>query len=172
MIRLIIKYGLMTVLLILLQVLILNNFQYSIYINPYLYILVILLLPVDLNKQFVLTFGFFLGLTIDFFTSTFGMHASAAVFLCFVRPFILNVLSPREGYEAGEIPHYFSQGYYWFITYCGSLIFAHHLFLFFVEAFRFSPFWVIVGRVFASSGVTLILVIITMLLTSKPKRRQ
>ncbi len=171
MIRMLFKYGVMALLLILIQVLVLNNFQYSIYVNPYLYVLVILLLPVDMNNQLLLTLGFFLGLSIDLFTSTYGMHASATVFLCFLRPFILTILSPRDGYEVNEVPHFQSQGYYWFIVYSGALILAHHLFLFFVEAFRFAPFWQIMGRVFSSSFVTLVLVIIAMLLTTKPEKR-
>ena len=66
------------IILVLVQVLVLNNIQFLGYINPYIYILFILSLPVRTPRWASLLLAFVLGLTIDIFANTPGMHASAA----------------------------------------------------------------------------------------------
>lgn len=69
------------------------------YFNPFLYIMFILMLPVNINKVLLLFIAFLTGLTIDIFSGTPGMHASACLVLAFIRPGFLNLIAPREGYE-------------------------------------------------------------------------
>ena len=88
--------------LVLVQVLILNNIQISGYLNPYVYVLFVLLLPFETPNWLLLVVAFLLGLSIDLFSQTPGIHAFATVFMAFFRPFILNVLSPRDGYGCGS----------------------------------------------------------------------
>src|SRR5690554_2947243 len=99
-----IKYPFQFILLVLLQVLILNNIHFSGFVNPYLYIIFILWLPFDIPKPLLLITAFFLGLVIDIFGSTLGMHASACVFMAFCRPFVLQLISPRDGYDVNQNP--------------------------------------------------------------------
>ena len=77
MINSILRFGLIFILLILLQVLLFNNIQFSGYINPYVYILFILLLPVEIPAWILLLLSFAAGGIIDFFSGSPGMHASA-----------------------------------------------------------------------------------------------
>lgn len=86
MIRDLLKYTIMLVVLVLLQVLLLNNIQFSGYINPYMYVLFILLLPFETPRYLLLLLGFFLGLLVDIFSNTPGFHASATTFLAFCAP--------------------------------------------------------------------------------------
>jgi len=69
--------------LILFQVFVLNNIQVSGYINPYMYVLFILLLPFETPRWLLLISGFAIGISIDLFANTPGMHASATVFMAF-----------------------------------------------------------------------------------------
>ena len=69
------------VVLVFIQVAILNNIQISGFINPYMYVLFILLLPFETPNWILLVLSFFLGLSIDIFSNTLGMHASASVFM-------------------------------------------------------------------------------------------
>src|SRR3954463_13540886 len=86
--------------LILLQVLILNHVQWSGFVNPYVYILFILLLPIETPKSFVLLLAFTIGIVIDMFSNTAGLHAASSTLLAYARPFVLKAISPREDYEA------------------------------------------------------------------------
>ena len=158
-----IKYIIQFIFFVLLQVLILNNIQYSGFINPFLYILFILWLPFDIPKPLLLVVGFVLGFVIDLFGSTLGMHTSACVFLAFCRPFVLQLIAPRDGYDLNQQPGIADFGFRWFLIYASSLTLLHHLFLFFVEVFRFSDFFYTLGRAFSSSVFTILLIIICQL---------
>lgn len=156
-------------LLVLVQILILNNIQLSGYINPYLYVLFILMLPLDTPKWLLLIFSFLLGFTVDIFSDSSGMHAAAATFMGYVRPYVLDIIKPRGGYEFTSKPTISDMGINWFVAYSGILIFLHHLVYFFIEIFRFGELLSIVSRVVMSSIFTLILAIIVQLIFSKPK---
>jgi len=146
--------------LVLLQVFVLNNIQFSGYINPMLYILFLLLLPFEISKSLLLVLGFVTGLSIDMFTNTMGMHAAACVFLCLSRPFILKYIEPRGGYEHEAFPSIKEMGLAWYLSYAGILVVLHHLVLFYIEVFRFSELLTTFYRVILSSCFTLLLVII------------
>lgn len=161
MIRNLVRYPLQFILLILVQVLVLNNIQFSGYINPFLYILFILWLPVETPNPILMVLAFLMGLSIDIFSETLGLHTSAAVFLAFCRPFILKTISPRDGYELNQIPSMNQLGTSWFLIYALLCTFAHHFFLFFVEVFSFDNFFNTLGRVIASTFFSLILIVIT-----------
>jgi rod shape-determining protein MreD len=155
------KYLLMYVFLVLFQVLILNNIQFSGYINPYMYVLFILLLPFEIPSWLLLLFGFVLGLSMDLFTHTIGMHTSATVIMAFLRPYVLNLFAPRDGYETGTYPRISYYGLSWFFKYAAILVFLHHFVLFYLEIFRLSEFFATFFRVIASSIVSLVFIILS-----------
>jgi len=155
MINSVLRYSLVMILLILLQVLIFNNIQFSGYINPYVYIMIVLLLPTALPQWGVLITAFITGMAGDFFSGSPGMHASATVLAAFARPYILGLLSPRDGYETGSSLSMANYGIKWFIIYSASVVFIHHLVLFYLEVFRFDEFFRTLLRVILSSLFTL-----------------
>ncbi|MDQ1332549.1 MAG: hypothetical protein QG576_584, partial [Bacteroidota bacterium] len=161
MINRILKFGLFFIILVLLQVLLFNNIQFSGYINPYIYIMFILLLPVEIPGWLLLIISFFTGLTIDFFTGSPGMHTSATVLAGFVRPYILRIIAPRDGYENGVNPSMFAYGLRWFLIYTFAIVVVHHTALFYLEVFRFTDFFRTLLRVFLSSlfSITFILLL-------------
>jgi len=148
------KYIIHYIVLVLLQVLILNNIQISSYFNPFIYILFILILPLDINKSLLLLLGFFMGIAIDIFSDTLGLHTSACVFLAYIRPHILNLISTKEDYEPGTIPGVNINGFLWFLKYIVIATIAHHLFLFLVEVFSFSNFLDTLIKVLSSSLIS------------------
>jgi rod shape-determining protein MreD len=133
------------------QVLIFNNIELGSLINPYVYILFIILLPFSAPSVLVLLSGFFLGFTLDVFSETMGMHTAATVFMAFIRPNVLSFLAPREGYETGTLPRVSFYGLTWFIKYAATMIVAHHLFLFYIEMFKMQDFFSTLARVLLSS---------------------
>lgn len=161
MINSIFRFGLFFILLILLQVLILNNIQFSGYINPYVYIMFILLLPVEIPSWLLLILSFATGLIIDFFSGSPGMHSSATVLAGFVRPYILRVISPRDGYEPNADPSMLTYGFTWFLSYTFLIVLIHHTALFYLEVFRFADFFRTLLRVLLSSlfSITFILLV-------------
>jgi rod shape-determining protein MreD len=155
MINSILRYGLIIVLLILLQILVLNNIQFSGFVNPYVYIMIILLLPSVTQAWLVLLISFLTGLTIDLFTGSPGMHASATLLAGFSRSFVLRLIAPRDGYESGSDLSMAAYGFRWFFIYTTTIVLIHHTTLFFLEVFRFTDFFRTIFRILLSSLFTI-----------------
>jgi rod shape-determining protein MreD len=151
--------------LVILQVAVLNNIHMGGFITPYIYILFIIMLPFETPAWLMLLLAFFTGITIDLFTNNIGLHASATVFMAFLRPQVLKLISPRDGYEPGTYPALRLQGVGWFIKYVIMIVLAHHLFLFYAEAFDFAYFFATFLRVILSSILTILLILLSQYLT-------
>jgi rod shape-determining protein MreD len=151
MINSVIRFGLIFIILILLQVLLFNNIQFSGYVNPYVYIMFILLLPIEIPSWLLLLLSFITGFIIDIFTGSPGMHSSATVLAGFVRPYVLRLVSPRDGYEPNSSPSMLTYGFAWFLSYALLIVFVHHIALFYLEVFRFTDFFRTMLRVLLSS---------------------
>ena len=87
------------IVLVLIQIFILNNINFRGYLDPYLYVLFILLLPFDTPKWLLLLSAFLIGFFVDLFSHSLGMNAAASVFMAFMRPAILQLLSPGREYD-------------------------------------------------------------------------
>lgn len=160
MINSILRYSLIFILLMLLQILLFNNIQFSGYINPYVYLMFILLLPFEIPSWLLLSLSFGTGLIMDLFSGTPGMHTAATVLAGFVRPYILRVISPRDGYEPGSGPSMLTYGFRWFFIYTLFIILIHHFVLFYIEVFRFADFFRTLLRVFLSSLFSLAFILL------------
>jgi rod shape-determining protein MreD len=155
MINSILRYGLIIILLVLFQVLVLNNIQFSGFVNPYVYIMIILLLPSVTPAWLLLIISFLVGLLIDLFSGSPGMHASATLLAGFSRPLVLRLISPRDGYESGSDLSMAAYGFRWFVIYATIIVFIHHTTLFFLEVFRFADFFRTIFRILVSSLFTI-----------------
>ncbi len=155
MINSVLRFSLIIILLILLQLLLFNNIQFSGFINPYVYIMIVLLLPSTLPAWLLLLISFLTGLVIDLFMGSPGMHASATLFAGFSRPYVLTIISPRDGYEPGSELSMQTYGLRWFLVYTGIIVIIHHTALFYLEVFRFSGFFRTALRVLLSSVFTI-----------------
>jgi rod shape-determining protein MreD len=153
------KYLLMFIVLVLIQVLILNNIQLSGFVNPYIYILFIILLPFNIQGYFLLGFSFLIGLTVDIFSNTPGIHASASVLLGFLRPQIAELISSREIIEKGNTPTLKLLGFASFLKYVVIVVLLHHFILFFVEAFSFIGFFSTLLRIILSSIFSILIIL-------------
>jgi cell shape-determining protein MreD len=147
--------------LILVQVLLLDNVLLGGYLNPYFYVLFILLMPFETPRWLLLVAGFLLGLSIDLFTNTLGMHTAATVLMAFMRPWVLSLFAPRDGYEPETYPRIYYYGLGWFAGYAAILTLLHHLVLFYVEVFHFQYFFTTLLRVILSTALTTSTVILS-----------
>ena len=136
---------------IIFQILVMDNVMINGYMIPYVYLLFIILMPFDTPRWVVLLSGFALGLGIDLFEHTPGMHTAATVLVAFVRPYILNLLAPRDGYEPESFPRIFYYGFLWFLKYTLLIVLVHHLALFYLEVFQLQNFLSTLFRVILST---------------------
>ena len=163
----VLKHSGLFILLVLFQGLILNNVEFGGYVVPFLYVVFILALPFETPSWLVLVLGFVLGITVDIFSSTLGMHASASVLMAFARAYLLKMMAPRGGDEFNSKPNVQFMGLAWYSLYALILIFSHHLFLFYLESFKLTQFFQTFGRAVASTFFTILLVFVVQLFNYK-----
>ena len=154
--------------LVLLQVLIIKNINLGRYFIFFPYVLFILLLPFNTPKPLTLVLAFLLGLSIDMFYDTQGMHASACLTMAFVRSFVLELFAPREGYDEQLKPTITYMGVGWFSSYALILILIHHFFLFYIEVFTFYEFFRTLLRVICSTISTFAFIYLMQFLFYRP----
>lgn len=154
------KYTIMFILLVMIQILILNQVQISGYINPFMYILFILLLPVNSPAYALLILAFLMGVTIDVFSNSMGIHAFASVFIAYARPVVIRSVSIRDE-ELGDYPGLMQNGFSWFLKYSAIIVFIHHLILFYLEVLTFSDFFNTLLRVFLSAFFSIFIIVLS-----------
>lgn len=153
------------------QVLIFNNIGFAGIINPFPYIYLLIIMPDTFKGVRALAIGFLIGLTIDMFMDTGGMHASACSLLVFVRPFILQNISSVDGYGEAMTPSAKQQGFAWFVSYAAILIGIHHLWLFYFEIFRTGEFFQTFFRASGSWFFTLVIVVVIQVFSERNSAR-
>ncbi len=156
------------VFLVLVQIAIFNNINFLGYINPYPYVLFIILFPIGDNKALLLALSFLLGISIDMFCNSGGMHAASCVTIAYLRPWILqSIFGLAYEYNAVKVVKAaFGQR----LLYTTILVFSHHLLLFFLESFNFSDIIYILKKTLFSGAFTVLLCIILITLFSVKRR--
>lgn len=163
MIRILSKYMVMFVSLVLVQVLIFNQVQFSGFFNPYVYVLFIILLPLSTPRYAVLILAFLLGLTIDVFSNSLGVHSAATVFAAYLRPLVIRIISNRED-DKSDYPGLNQNKLTWFISYVLLMVLLHHTVLFYLEVYTFANFLNTLYRVILSSLFSIIIIVLSQFL--------
>ena len=115
--------------------------------------------------------AFALGLCLDYFTKTPGLHAAPCVLIAYLRPFIINVLIPHEGAETNyEEPSFRSMGFASYFIYATVLTFVHHIFLFLLEALQFGGIFYFMVKTLLSVAISLLILLIVEFLFERKQR--
>ncbi len=146
--------------LVFVQVLLLNNVLLGGYASPQVYVLFVLMLPVNVPGWLLLFSSFALGLVVDAFSDSLAIHTAATVFMAFCRPAMIRFFTGNMVLQGQEIPSFSIFGSFSLILYSLVLIFLHHISLFFLEVFNFGEFVQTLSRIIISTGLTLVFVII------------
>lgn len=163
MIRILSKYAVMFISLVLIQVLIFNQVQFSGFFNPYVYMLFIILLPLSAPGYAVLILAFALGLIIDIFSNSLGIHSASTVFVAYVRPLVIRLISNRED-DKSDYPGLNQNKLAWFINYVVIMVLIHHTLLFYLEVYTFANFFNTLYRVILSSLFSIIVIVLSQFL--------
>lgn len=135
----------------------------------FFYVGFLLLLPVGLSRSYLMLIGFLVGLLVDVFTNTPGMHALSCVFVLFIRNFWLSVIND-DWKELGNL-NIVTLKWGGFLSYIFPLVFMHHLLLFVVENGGFHLFGMVMNKVFLSTIFSSIIIIVFNYLITANRRR-
>lgn len=135
------------------------------FIIPYIYYLFILWLPFSVSRMGLLVIGFLTGLTLDYFTMTPGLHAAACVLIAYVRPFLINILTPKDTSEFNyREPSPKAMQWTPYAVYVLVLTLLHHTYLTFLEWLSFGSFLDFIIKVISTTGISLLLIFTTEML--------
>lgn len=157
-------------LFVLLQVLFLNNIQFFSYMNPLVYLILIITLPQDTKKWFLIVYAFFLGILLDLFEGNMGLNSSSLVFIAFLKPYLYKVLIPKNLIDEKDKLGLKNLGIQTFSVYALTIIFIHNSFLFLLEYFSSSSILLLLLKVIASTVMTFIIILIFQLFSFKTKK--
>lgn len=162
-----IKYLYLLPIFVFLQVLILNKILFFAYINPYLYLALIISLPLKTQKSFLLIYAFILGFFIDLFGGSLGFHSTATVFAAFIKPTISKLTIPHNILEETDEITLNKIGIKSFITFSFLIILIHNNILFILEHLNIT--FKIITKIIASSITTLSIILILEIFKSSKK---
>jgi len=151
--------------LVLLQVIICSNINFLGYLNPYVYVIFMFLYPITNNRVLFIFLSFSIGLSIDIFLDSGGVHAAASVAIAYVRPLFLKFsFGAAYEYQAVKFSNTnFSQRVIYFLL----LIVIHHAILFSLVVFDKNEGLMVVKQTLYSSAFTLIVCLLLTSLFSK-----
>ena len=159
-------FGLLFVFLVFLQVFVLNNILFLGYVNPYLYITFVFFYPLKKNRFAFLLLSFALGLSIDFFSDSGGIHAFSLVTISYLRLFFIRVF-----FNKSEVDYPFFklnlESFGKKFNYIITLTVLHHFLLFSFANFSFQNMSYVILNTLYSSAFTLILYFLSIYIFSK-----
>jgi len=150
-----------------LQIFIFNNINLFGYINPYPYVLFLLVFPFMVNRSLYILIAFLTGLTLDMFSNSGGIHAAACLFLAYLRPYALRfAFGVSYEYNAIKLS---KVGFYERFVFISIMVLIHHIVLFLLEAFNITDILYTLNKTLITSIFTIILSMIINILLSRRK---
>lgn len=160
------------VVLVLFQVLVINHIRLGGYVHPHIYLIFIMLLPFNTPKWQLLVLGFVLGLSIDLFTGTPGLHAGATTLMAFCRPSIIKLVSGNLKFENIQEPSLGQIDGMWMFRYVLCMVIVHHFALFFLESFSFHLIGQVLLRILLSVPVSIFLIMMILYIFKREKKKE
>lgn len=156
------------ILLLAAQILLFNRIDFLGYVNPFPYLLFIILYPVGGNKSVVLITSFLLGLLVDMFGNSGGVHATSCLILAFFRPYLFKFsFGLSYEYQNVKLNDVLTPERFTFIL---LAVIIHHFTLFLLEIFQLQLLWDVIIRT-VLSGIFTIITCIILIYIFKPSRR-
>jgi len=165
------KYTILFLLYVFLQVFIFNRINLWGVVTPMVYILFIFSLPFQTPRWLMVLLGFLLGLSVDFFTGILGLHALTTLIIAFIRPTVFRIIPLRIEREEHLTPIFHDMKFSWYFRYAFILTFVHHFAYFMIDAFTFHNFLKTFLVCLTNTLFSLICIFIIQILFYKPSKR-
>ena len=168
----IIKHSFRFFAFIFIQAFIFNQLEIGYGFHLMIHPLFVMLLPFEMGVISLLGLAFLLGIIIDVFSNTYGLHASSLVMMAYFRPMLFKFYGPREGYDPLKEPNVFDMGNRWFTLVFGFLLLIHNFWFFLVESFQLNQFLFILQKtIFSTVPSFLICLLLQSFLIKKSKTK-
>lgn len=144
------------IVLLFLQVFVLNNILFLNSINPYLYIVFVFLYPLKTSRIPFLFYSFSLGILIDFFSDSGGVHAFSILSIAYIRLFFVKIYFRKIEADFSFFKLK-SESFGKVFNFTVTLTIIHHLIFFSLANFSFNNLFNVLLNTLFSSIFTLTL---------------
>lgn len=158
--------------LLLAQVVICNNICLFNVAVPIVFIYFIIRLPLTLNINIVLTISFLMGLIIDMFSDTQGMHALSCTILAFTRKNIFRLYIPREEEIADGEVSIKSVGFIPYFKFLLTIVLTYCFLIFTIEAFSFFNIMRLISQIIFSTILSFVIILGIDRITNKQREKK
>jgi rod shape-determining protein MreD len=162
----VIKSALVVLLYLALQVLFVRNLVFYDVAFCFIYLIAILWLPGEMDSFWVILVSFLIGIVVDMFYNTAGVHAAACTLIGFLRKGILQYFFPAKAVENNLSVTLKELGYQRYFVYITAIVFIHHVALFIVEAGGFHLFLKTIVKILSSTVFTVLVIYLGSIFTS------
>ena len=130
------------------------------FIVPVIYFLFLLWLPFSVSRFWLLIIGFLTGISLDYFSSTPGLHAAACVLIAYIRPFLVNLLMPKDTSEFNyREPSARAMGWAPYSVYVLALTLLHHGYLVFLEWLQVGSFLDFIIKIISTTAISMLMIL-------------
>lgn len=161
----ILKYFLGISVLVLFQILVFNQITLLGYGCVFAYLLLIIVAPLNVKTIPFMLIAFVIGLTIDIFSQSYGVHTFAATLVAATRRWVLNLFFSKDELEYNtSLFVKFSYDYYKYIV---LIVFIYCFTVFSLEAFSFELILPILQKTGVSTLITSVFIFFIQSVTLK-----
>jgi len=134
-----IRFTLLFILLVFLQVWFFGNIKLFGFATPLLYIYFLIKLPIGINRNTIMLLSALMGFIIDIFGNTLGLNMLVMVISGFIRYYMVKLFAPRD-IMGNCIPSFDTFGKFLFMRYAGVITLIHIFLLYIIDSFSlFNP---------------------------------
>ena len=145
------------VVIMLLQVLLFDQLQLMGICHPYIYVLCLLMMPITLPHSMDMLLGAAVGLVMDVFCNSLGIHTSVCVLIMFVRPYLIGLIVNDKD-RLNEQISLRAVGMEALVKYVVVLVLVHHFLVFLIAAWSWAHIGFILKETLVSSAITISLI--------------
>lgn len=146
------------ILVMILQVLLFDQLQLLGVCHPYIYVLCLLMMPITLSHSADMIIGAVVGLIMDIFCNSMGIHTAACIFVMFIRPYLIGAIVNDKD-RLNEQISLRSLGMEALLRYVVILVVIHHLIVFLLAAWNWAHIGFVLVETLVSSLVTISIII-------------
>ena len=146
------------IVVMLLQVLLFDQLQLWGVCHPYVYILCLLMLPITLPNSIEMLIGAGVGLIMDVFCNSLGVHMAACILIMFIRPYLIgSIINDKDRLK--EQISLRSVGMEHLFRYVVILVLIHHLMVFLLAAWSWQHIGFVLLETLVSSIITILIIL-------------
>ena len=155
------KYVILFIILVLVQVLICNNILLFGVAIPFIFIYFIISLPLNTSLNLLMGTAFLMGFLVDLFSDTLGLNALACLLLSVLKKPIFYAYISKDDKFLGAVPCISTMGIINYLKFILTLSAIFCLLIFGIELFSFASIGRILAMASASTVFTLLLLLAT-----------